>query len=81
MSVALLKMSWDTGGWEAGHEPAMCPSSPESQLYPELHKKKCGQQGQRGDPAPLLYTIETSSGVLCPDVEFSVMDIDKTWIC
>jgi len=29
-----------TGGWEAGHEPAVCPQSPESQLYPRLHQKQ-----------------------------------------
>ena len=28
----------------AGHEPAMCPHSPESRPYPGLHQKKCGQQ-------------------------------------
>ena len=43
-----------TGGWEAGHEPAMCPRSPESQLYPGLHQKQHGQQGEGRDPAPVL---------------------------
>ena len=28
----------------AGHEPAMCPHSPESRPYPGLHQKQCGQQ-------------------------------------
>ena len=44
---------------EAEHEPTMCPLSSESQLYPGLHQKKCGQQGKRGDPALLLCTGET----------------------
>ena len=27
-----------TGGWEAEHEPAVCPHSPESQPYPGLNQ-------------------------------------------
>ena len=46
-----------SGGWQAGHEPAMCPCSPESQSYPGLHQKIRGQQGKGGDPAPLLCTV------------------------
>ena len=45
----------------------------ESQLYPGLHQK-CGQQIEGGDPAHLLCAGETSSGVLCPDVESSVQE-------
>lgn len=56
----------------AGHEPAMCPRNPESQLYPGLHQKQCGQQGDGGDPASLLCTGEASTGVLCPDVQSSI---------
>ena len=63
-----------TGGWEAGHEPAVCPCSPESQPHPGLHLKKCGQQVNGSDPAPLLCADEASPGVLRPDVEFSVQE-------
>ena len=59
---------------KAGHEPAVCPHSPESQLYPGLHQRKSGEQVEGGDPAPLLCSGETSPGVLHPDVEFSVQE-------
>ena len=52
----------------------MCPHSPKSQLYPQLHQKKCGQQGKGGDPASLLCAGEASPGVLCPDVESSLQE-------
>jgi len=58
-----------TGGWEAGHEPAMCPHRPESQPYPGLQQKK---QGEGGDSASLLCAGEASAGALHPDVEPSV---------
>ena len=63
-----------TVGWHAGHEPTVCPCSPESQLYPALHQKMRGQQIEGGDPAPLLCAGEASSGVLHPDVEPSVQE-------
>ena len=53
----------------------MCLHSPESQLHPGLHQKKCGQQGDGGDPASLLCTGEASTGVLCPDVQSSVQEM------
>ena len=56
---------------EAGHEPAKCPHSPESQPYPELYQKKHGQQVKGGDPAPLFCAGEASPGTLCPDEESS----------
>ena len=43
----------------AGHEPALCLHSPESQLHPGLHQKKHGQQGKGGDPAPLLCMVRS----------------------
>jgi len=48
----------------AGHEPALCPSSPQSQPYPGLRQKKHGQQVKGSDPAPLLCPDETSPGAL-----------------
>ena len=71
-STALLKRPWSTGGWQAGHEPARCPCSPESQPHFGLHPKQCGQQGVGGDP--LLHVGETSVGALHPDVESSVQE-------
>ena len=68
------KILGGTGGWHAGHEPAMCPHSPGSQCYPGLHQKKHGQQVKGGDPAPLLCTGVTSPGVLHPDVESSIQE-------
>lgn len=50
----------------------MCPYNPEGQPNPGLHRKKCGQQVEAGDPAPVLWVCKTSSGVLYPDVEYSV---------
>ena len=32
------------------------------------------QQLEEGDPTPLLCAGEASSGVVCPDVEFSVLE-------
>ena len=52
----------------------MCPHSPEGQPYPGLHQRKCGLQGEGGDPAPLLCDGEASPGVLHPDVESSVQE-------
>ena len=63
-----------TDGCEAGHDPAMCPCSPESQQYLGLHPKNSGQQVKGGDPAPPLCAGEASPGVLCPDVESSVQE-------
>jgi len=64
----------NTGEWQAEHKPAMCPCSTQSQPYPELHPKNCGQQGEGGDPVPLLCAGETSPRVLHPDGQSSVQD-------
>ena len=68
LSTALSKRTCGTGGWQAGHEPAMYPCSPESQLQPGLHQKK------RGDPAHLLCSGKDLTAVLSPDVESSVQE-------
>jgi len=47
----------------------MCSRRLESQLYPVLHQKKCGQLVEGGDSVPLLCSGETSPGVLCPTLE------------
>jgi len=52
----------------------MCPRSPESQLYPGLHPKQHGQQGEGDDPAPLLCAGEASPRVLHLGVESSVQE-------
>ena len=57
------------GGWKAGHEPAMCTRSPESQPYPGLHQKMHGQQVMGRDSAPLVHSGETLPGVLHPALE------------
>ena len=59
----------DTSGWKIGHEPVMCACSPESQLYPGLCQKKCGQHVAGGDSPPLLCTRETPPVALHPALE------------
>ena len=66
----------DTGGWKRRYEPAMCACSSESQLYPGLHKKKCGQQVKVGDAPPLHCSGEILRGVLHPALKSSVQDTD-----
>jgi len=47
----------DTGGWQLDMSQQCCPHSPDSQLHPGVHQKKCGQQVRGGDPAPLLCAV------------------------
>ncbi|GAB0176062.1 mitochondrial enolase superfamily member 1 [Grus japonensis] len=48
------------------HELTVCACSPESKPCPGLHQKRCDQQVEGGDPAPLLHACETPPGVLRP---------------
>lgn len=48
-----------TGEWKAGHDLAMCAWILESQVYPGLCQKQCGQQAEEDDSAPLLHSDET----------------------
>ena len=57
-----------------GHEQAMCACSPESQLCLRLHQKKCVQQVEGGDSAPLLCSDVSPAGALRPDLESSVQE-------
>jgi len=41
----------------AGHEPALCLHSHESQPHAGLHPKLSSQQVTVGDPAPLICTV------------------------
>jgi len=52
----------------------MCTRSPENQLYPGLHQKKCGQQVEGVDSYPLLRSGETLPGVLPPALEPSAQE-------
>ena len=52
----------------------MCARSPESQPYPGLHQKKCGQQVEGGDSSPLLHSRKTPPSVLCPALEPSAQE-------
>jgi len=52
----------------------LCAHSPAGQPYPGLHPQQCGQQGEGGNSAPLLRSVETTSGVLRPALEPSAQD-------
>ena len=71
MSCFIAKRPGGTGGWKAGHEPALHPHSPKSQLYAGLYLKMHDLQVQGGDPVPLPCSGEPSPGVLHPDVKYS----------
>lgn len=56
------------GGWQFGHEPAMCPHGWKANCT-WAASKEVWPSGQGGNPAPLLCVGETSPGVLHADVE------------
>ena len=56
------------GGRKSGHEPPLCASHQESQLYPGLLQKRGGQHEEGGDCPPLLCLCEAPSRVLRPGV-------------
>ena len=64
-----------TDGWQGGHEPAEFPHVPENQSYPGLHQK-CGQQGEGGDPTPLLCTMR-----LHMQYYVQICSTGETWTC
>ena len=74
LSVALLKKSWGTSGWEAEYELAMCTHSPESQLYPGLHQK-CVLKVKRDDPALCWCGLTWSTASGCG------VSTGETWTC
>ena len=65
------------GGQKAGHKPAMCLHSPESQPYPGLRQKQRGQQAKGGDSAPLLWWDPTGS----PASSSETLSTGQTWTC
>jgi len=73
------KQTWGEGlgsaGWrETQHDPVMCTCSPEGQPYPALCQKKCSQQVNGGDSAPLLCSGETPPRVRCPLLKTSAQE-------
>ena len=73
LRAALPSRTW--GCWlTAEHELTMFTCSPEGQPYHGLHQKKCVQQVEGGDSAPLLCSSETPPGVLHPALELSVQE-------
>ena len=64
----------DLGYWwvAAGHEPAACPHSPESQPSPGCTQSSVASRAGRGS-APLLCTV-TSPGALRPGGECSAQE-------
>ena len=68
---------WSVGQLNAANGFWSLHSSPESQPYPGLHQKQCGQQVKGGDSATLLWweltwSLASSSGAL---------STGKTWTC
>lgn len=57
------------GSRKAGHEPAMCTYSPESQPNPRLHQRKHNKEVKGGDSAFLLCSGATLPGMLYSALE------------
>ena len=73
LSIALLERTWGYWWMAAGHEPALCPHSPESQLdLGYIQSSAASRARERICPSALC--CETSSGVLRPDGECSAQE-------
>lgn len=57
----------------------MCSCSSESKLFPGLHQKRSGQQGEGGDCPSLLCPCESPSGELNPGLGPAIQERRSCW--
>lgn len=55
----------------------MCPRSPAGHPYAKLNQKKCGQQGEGGDPGHFVQLYVTWNSV----PRSGVLSKGETWTC